>query len=175
MNAQIAQSRSVKRFLLTLISKKIYLYMYKMSWFVFQNSGTNTTVPILNLCLVLFSVCSKPPPLPSRAFPLEINWKASVTFSLRERGRRLRKPHEKKFALLQTLPSFSHLVQFGKYWWIFSSWILKDCIKVPGKKKENCSLVFTSSTKLGTMKFHVVGKEMYKKAWCTCKVVVLLI
>ena len=73
MNAQIAQSRNVMRFLLTLISKNIYIYMYKMSGFVFQNSSTNTAVLILNLCLVLFSVRSKPPPLPGRAFPLEIN------------------------------------------------------------------------------------------------------
>ena len=136
MNAQIAQSRNVKRFLLTLISKKIYLHMYKMSWFVFQNSSTNTTVLILNLCLVLFSVRSKPPPLPGRAFPLEINWKASVTFSLRERGRRLRKPHEKNSRCFKLYRAFSISFNSANTGEIFSSWILKDCIKVQGKKRK---------------------------------------
>ena len=149
--------------------------MYKMSWFVFQNTSTNTTVLILNLCLVSFSVRSKPWPLPGRAFPLEINWKASVIFSLRERGRRLRKLHEKNSRCFKLYRAFSILFNSANTGEIFSSWILKDCIKVQGKKKENCCLVFTSSTKLETMKFHVVGKEMYNKAWCTCKVVVLLI
>ena len=42
--------------------------------------------------------------------------------------------------------------------------------------KENCCLVFPSSTKRKIRKFHVVVvqprlREMYKKAWWTCKVV----
>ena len=49
-----------------------------------------------------------------------------------------------------------------------------------GKEKESCCLVFPSSTKREIRCFHVVvvqrrPKEMYQKARCTCKVVVLLI
>ena len=46
-----------------------------------------------------------------------------------------------------------------------------------GKERESRRLVFTSSTKLDIRYFHVVVVQwqntMYKKAWCTCIVVVL--
>ena len=68
-----------------------------------------------------------------------------------------------------------NLSNVDKFFW---SWILEDCIEVQEKKKES-RLVFTSSTKREIRHFHVVivqwRREMYKKAWCTCKIVVLLI
>ena len=52
------------------------------------------------------------------------------------------------------------------------NWILKDSIKVPEKKKK--VVVFCSrprqNVKLGSFTFHD-GREIYKKRWCTCKVV----
>ena len=48
-----------------------------------------------------------------------------------------------------------------------------------GKVNESCCLLFPSSTKREIRQFHVVlvqcGREMYKKACCTCNVVVLLV
>ena len=47
------------------------------------------------------------------------------------------------------------------------------------KEKENCCLVFTSSIKRETRRFHVVVVQQRQrnvqklKAWCTCQVVVL--
>ena len=64
----------------------------------------------------------------------------------------------------------------GKCFW---SWILKDCIKVQGKKRKLLSCVpvldktwiqaFSRCSRATT------AKKCTKKAWCTCKVVVLLI
>ena len=62
----------------------------------------------------------------------------------------------------------------GKIFW---SWILKDCIKVQEKKKK-VVLCFRprQNVKLGT---HVVvvprRQRNVQKAWCACKVVILLI
>ena len=59
----------------------------------------------------------------------------------------------------------------------FSSrfWLLAFC---SGKGKESCFLVFTSSTKREIRHFHVVfmqrRQKMFKKEWCTCKVVLLI-
>ena len=63
---------------------------------------------------------------------------------------------------------------FGKCFW---SWILKDCIKVQEKKKKVFVLCSRprQNVNLGTCTLWSCsdGKEMYKKAWCTCRVVVL--
>ena len=62
----------------------------------------------------------------------------------------------------------------GKIFW---SWILIDCIKVQEKKKKVVVLCSRppKNVKLGTFTpwSCADGKEMYKKTWCTCKVVVL--
>ena len=64
----------------------------------------------------------------------------------------------------------------GKFFW---GWILKDCVKVQEKKKEGVVLCprTLQNVKLGIFMSYSCsdGKEMYKKAWCTCKVIVLLI
>ena len=62
----------------------------------------------------------------------------------------------------------------------FYSWFRKDCIEVQGKKKKIvvwCSRPAQNVKIRGgfTMSTCKDGKEMYKNAWCTCKVVVLLI
>ena len=53
----------------------------------------------------------------------------------------------------------------------------KGLYQSSGKEKENCCFVFPSSIKREIRHFHVVVvqrlQEMYKRAWCTCKVVVL--
>ena len=79
-------------------------------------------------------------------------------------------------------PHLFHLVQYsanvGNFFW---RWILiKHCIVSKfRKKKESHFLVFTSSKKGEISNFHVVvvqrrQRNMYKKTWWTCKVVVLL-
>ena len=71
--------------------------------------------------------------------------------------RRLRKRHLKsQFALLQTLSRFFHLVEFVKCWQLFLEWNSKGQYQSPGKEKESCCLVFTSSTKREIRHFHVV-------------------
>ena len=101
------------------------------------------------------------------------NWPTSSNIRelQQQRRRQQRKRHLKsEVALLQTLSRLFHLVQFIRYWQFFGgSLILKDCIEVQGKK--NKVVVLCS-------RFHVVvvhndGKEMYKNAWYTCRVVVL--
>ena len=64
----------------------------------------------------------------------------------------------------------------GKRFW---SWILKDCIKVQEKKKK---VVFfwscpRKNVKLGSLTLYSCNddREVYKKPWCTCKVVVLFV
>ena len=60
------------------------------------------------------------------------------------------------------------------------NWISRDHIQAQ-KEKENfiVACLRTSSIKREIRHFHVVvvqnGKEMYKKVWCTCEVVVFLI
>ena len=80
-----------------------------------------------------------------------------------QRRRRVRKRHSKsEFALPQTLSLlFLELNSNGLH---------------QSSGKENCCLVFPSSTKRKIRKFHVVVvqprlRKMYKKAWWTCKVV----
>ena len=82
-----------------------------------------------------------------------------------QRRRRVRKRHLKsEFALPQTLSLlFLELNSKGLH---------------QSSGKENCCLVFPSSTKRKIRKFHVVVvqprlRKMYKKAWWTCKVVFL--
>ena len=69
---------------------------------------------------------SSPPPLP---------WE--IRDFKQQRWRRLAKRHLKsEFALLETLSRLFHLAQFVKCWQSFSTWVLKDCIKVQEKKKK---------------------------------------
>ena len=66
-----------------------------------------------------------------------------------------KRPLKSEVALLQTLSRLFHLVQIlfeENFSW---SWILKDCIKVQGKKGSR-SLVFTSFTKREIRHFNVV-------------------
>ena len=66
-----------------------------------------------------------------------------------------KRPLKSEVALLQTLSRLFHLVQIlfeENFSW---SWILKDCIKVQGKKGSR-SLVFTSFTKRKIRHFNVV-------------------
>ena len=64
----------------------------------------------------------------------------------------------------------------GKRFW---SWILKDCIKVQEKKRKLLSCVpvldKTWIQALSRCSRATTAKKCTKKAWCTCKVVVLLI
>ena len=64
----------------------------------------------------------------------------------------------------------------GKCFW---SWILKDCIKVQEKKRKLLSCVpvldKTWIQALSRCSRAMTAKKCTKKAWCTCKVVVLLI
>ena len=64
----------------------------------------------------------------------------------------------------------------GKCFW---SWILKDCIKVQEKKRKFLSCVpvldKTWIQALSRCSRATTAKKCTKKAWCTCKVVVLLI
>ena len=65
-----------------------------------------------------------------------------------QRWRRLAKRHLKsEFALLETLSRLFHVVQFVKCWQIFLELSSKGLYQSPGKEKENCCLVFPSSTK----------------------------
>ena len=96
-----------------------------------------------------------------------------------QRRRQLQKRHLKsEVALLQTLSRLYStsfiLSNVGNFYW---SWILKDCIKVLGKKKEVVVLcsrppqsLFSRCSRAVTSK-----KSVYKKSWCTCRVVVLTI
>ena len=64
----------------------------------------------------------------------------------------------------------------GKCFW---SWILKDCIKVQEKKRKLLSCVpvvdKTWIQALSRCSRATTAKKCTKKAWCRCKVVVLLI
>ena len=94
----------------------------------------------------------------------------------RLRRRRLRKRHLKSdFALLEICSRLFHLVQYVKFWQIFLALNSKRLYVSKFRKvKESCCLVLTSSKKHEIRHFHVVVvQRMYKKAWCTCKVVVL--
>ena len=102
-------------------------------------------------------------------------WKVLDSFihELKQRRwRRLRKRHLKsEFGL----PHFILIKSSnGKFLW---SWILKDCIKVQEKKSQIVILCSSprQNVKLGTFTLWSCndGWEMYKKAWCKCKVVVL--
>lgn len=52
-----------------------------------------------------------------------------------------------------------YFIQFGKFWEFLWSWILKNCIYVQKKEKENCCRVFTSFTIHETRKSHVVVQQ----------------
>ena len=72
---------------------------------------------------------------------------------------------------------YSNSLTFSNASEIFWSWISINHIQVH-EENECCQCLFTFFTKhdwLGifTGSLAVDGKEMYKKAWCTCKVVVL--
>ena len=76
-------------------------------------------------------------------------------------------------ALIPSLVNSSSLVKF------FWSWILKDSIRVQEKKTKVVVLRSRppQNVKLGTFTLQSCsgGEEMFKKAWCTSKVFVLLI
>ena len=89
---------------------------------------------------------------------------------------RLRKRHLKSdFALRQICSRLFHLVQYVKFWQIFLALNSKRLYVSKFRKvKESCCLVLTSSKKHEIRHFQVVVvQRMYKKVWCTCKVVVL--
>ena len=97
-----------------------------------------------------------------------------------QRQRQLWERHLKsEFAQLETLSRSFHLVQFVKCWQIFLKLNSYRLYRSSGKEKESRCLLFTPSTKREIRHFHVVivqwRREMYKKAWCTCEIVVLLI
>ena len=101
---------------------------------------------------------------------------------LKQRGRRrLWKRHLKsEFALLQTLSRLFHLVSFVKCGQIVFELHSEGLFQRSVKEKESCCLLFPPSTKREIRHFHVAVvqwqlKEMFKKGWGTCKVVVLLI
>ena len=79
----------------------------------------------------------------------------------------------KFIALFPSLVNSSNLVKF------FWSWILKDSIRVQEKKTNVVVLRSRPPQNVKIRHFHVAvvqwGEEMYKKAWCTSKVFVLLI
>ena len=81
--------------------------------------------------------------------------------------RRLRKRHLKsEVALLQTLSRLFHRVKFVKFWQFFLELNSKRLYR---RKSLSCAHVLNISTSQSCSD----GKEMYKKAWFTCKVVVL--
>ena len=114
---------------------------------------------------------------------IAVNWRkhlSLVNVNIRElkqqRRRRLQKRHLKsEFAPLQTLLRLFHLVYFVKCW----SWILKECIKVQEKKRKLLSWVpvldKTWIQAFSRCNRATTAKKCTKKAWCRCKVVVLLI
>ena len=66
---------------------------------------------------------------------------------------------------------------FPQCWQIFLELNYKRPYQSSGKENDSRCLMFTSSTKSESRQFHVVVVQwrQIKKAWCTCKVVVLLI
>ena len=97
-----------------------------------------------------------------------------------QRRRRLRQRHLKsEFAPLQTLSRLSHLVYFVKCWQMFLELNSKGVYQSSGKEKKVVVLGSRPRPNVNSGIFTLQsgndGKEMYKKAWCKCKVVVLLI
>ena len=99
---------------------------------------------------------------------------------MQQRRRRLRRRHLKsEFTLPQSLSRLFHLVQCVECCNFFLELNPSRLSRSAGN--ENKVVVLCSSPpqnmKLGifTSKSCSDGKEMYKKAWCTCKVVVLSI
>ena len=70
-----------------------------------------------------------------------------------------------------------NLEQFIKCWQIFLELNSKGPYQSSGKENESCCLVFPSWTKRDIRQFHINvivhydGREMYKQAWCTYKVI----
>ena len=93
-----------------------------------------------------------------------------------QRRRRLQKRHLKSFKLYGAYSISFSSSNFGKCFW---SWILMDCIKVQEKKRKLLSCVpvldKTRIQALSCCSRATTAKKCTKKAWCTCKVVVLLI
>ena len=99
-----------------------------------------------------------------------------------QRRQRLQKRHFKsEFAPLQTLSRIFHLVYFVKCWQMFLelNCVELSCIKVEEKKRKLLSSVPTLNKTwiqaLSRCSRATTAKKCTKKAWCTCKVVVLLI
>ena len=95
------------------------------------------------------------------------SWLALNKELKQHRRRRLRKRHLKsEVALLQTLSRLFHRVKFVKFWQFFLELNSKRLYR---RKSLSCAHVLNISTSQSCSD----GKEMYKKAWFTCKVVVL--
>ena len=97
-----------------------------------------------------------------------------------QRRRRLRKRHIKSgLALLQTLSHLFQLVQLAKCWQILLEQNSKRLYQSSGKEKEiKVNILYSRPRKNVKLRTFTLwscsdGKEMYKKEWCTCKVVVL--
>ena len=83
-------------------------------------------------------------------------------------------------APLQTLCAYSNSFNSSNAGRFFWSWILKRLYRRLGKEKGSRCILCSrpgQNVKLGsfTLQSCSDGKEMFKRAWCTCKVVVLLI
>ena len=97
-----------------------------------------------------------------------------------QRQRRLQKRHLKsELAPLQTLSRLFHLVYFVKCWQMFLELNSKGLYQSSGKEKKVVVLCSRPRQNVNSGTFTLQSgndsKEMYKKAWCTCKLVVLLI
>ena len=77
------------------------------------------------------------------------------------RRRRLRKRYLKsEFGLPQTLSRLFHLVYFVKCWQILLQLNCKGLHQSSGREKENCCLLFPSSTKREIRPFHVAVVQL---------------
>ena len=96
-----------------------------------------------------------------------------------QRRRPWKRQLKSEVAQLQIFSRLFHLVQFVKYWQFVLDLNSKRLIE--GTENEREVVVLCSrppqNVKLGsfTSKSCNDGKEMYKKAWCTCKIIVLTI
>ena len=101
------------------------------------------------------------------------SWLALNKELKQHRRRRLRKRHLKsEVALLQTLSRLFHRVKFVKFWQFFSGVEFQKTVSKYRKRKRkslSCAHVLNISPSQSCSD----GKQMYKKAWFTCKVVVL--
>ena len=128
----------------------------------------------------LLRLCSKPILATCSACSAKILLDSSSPREKQQRRHWLQKSHlRSEFAPLQTLSSLFRLVQFVKCWRIFLELNSKGLYRRSRKEKESRCLVFTSCQR-EIRHLHVIvmqkrQRNVPKKTWCTCKVVVLLI